>query len=749
MKPFRGIVLCRALGRVGLVLLVLAAFASACGRRDEAPSGKGGGNALNVVILTLDTLRADHVGCYGSPDVETPALDRLAAEGVQFMNAVTAAPLTLPSHSSLFTGTYPPAHGVEDNVGYALPGEEETLAELFRQAGRRTAAFVSAYVLNRCFGISQGFDLFDDDIPMKTSKGPLSPDAIQRKGEETMGRAVRWIEKNRAAPFFLWVHLFDPHSPYTPPEPFASRYPYNPYDGEVAYTDSLVGRLLDVLERTGLAGRTVVMVVGDHGEGLGEHKESYHGLFLYDSTLRVPFIVRVPGCTHRRVEGPVRLIDAAPTLLDLAGLAVPEHMEGRSLAPLMRGQSEGRAPPAYSETLFPRLHYGWSDLACVRTDRFKYIAAPKPELYDLKEDPREQRNLAAERPDMVKKMALLLNRIRAGSRGRAREGDRTVQVDARGAEALRLLGYTGTVSPAGKTGSRGNLPDPKDKAALLLESARAERLLSGGDYEGAARAIRSVLAEAPDMVDARITLGVALLEGGRLQEAVKELRECARQAPQLFIVWANLGMALHRLGKEGESFRAFKHALELNPSNLVAMGQMIDACFRTGRFRKGVELCREYLERMPEAKNVKTTLAWGLVNFQKYDEAHAVLKELLAADSRAPKVHYLLGKVLEARKDLSAAAEAYEKEIELYGGNEDVWCSLAGVYRKLGRDGEELKILEEGARRFPRDGNVQYMLAEAYARRGMRDDALRAARRASALNPNSLKVKALLRSLGL
>ncbi|HSC28373.1 MAG TPA: sulfatase [Vicinamibacterales bacterium] len=403
------------------------------------------------MIVSLDTTRADRLPAYGYMDVSMPHLDRLAREGVVFDQATSVAPLTLPAHASLFTGLYPPGHGVRDNADPALAEEHATLAETLRERGFRTAAFVGSVVVNPERGLAQGFDEYRGVATDK--QAGHGPERMQRRADAVVTDALEWLGHQPASPFFLWVHLYDPHRPYDPPEPYRSSVA-DPYVGEIAFADSQIGRLLDALERRRLYDRTVVVVVGDHGESLGDHGERDHGIFVYESVMRVPFIVRAPGLAPRRVGAVVRLVDVMPTVLDLVGLQAPD-LDGVSLVDLMKGSRRSDLE-AYSESLYPR-RFGWSPLLALRDGRFKLISAPRPELYDLERDPFEERNIYGERRELAEAMTTRLADIaRERSTG---TGTPAVPPDVQA--RLAALGYVGSVpTPAMLTGEQ--LPDPKD-----------------------------------------------------------------------------------------------------------------------------------------------------------------------------------------------------------------------------------------------------------------------------------------------
>jgi choline-sulfatase len=405
-----------------------------------------------VLLVTLDTVRADRLSPYGFVDVAVPHLDRLGREGVVFDQATSVAPLTLPAHASLLTGLLPPAHGVRDNAGAPLAPDALTLAEILGAAGFRTAAFVGSDVLHPDRGLNQGFDRYGG-----VARNSKRPTKGQRPADEVVSEAIQWMNEVGDVPFFLWTHLYDPHRPYDPPEPFASRYGSDLYVGEIAYADSQIGRLFDALDRRQLSEKTLVIVAGDHGESLGEHGERDHGVFIYESVLRIPLIIRAPGVTPRRVSPVVRLIDVMPTVLDALGQPAPA-IDGISLLELMRG-GRGPALEAYSESEYPR-RLGWSPLRALRDGRFKLIDAPRPELFDLEHDPFEMRNVYHERRQTADAMMQRLKTVGRARRPTKDPSGADAPVPPHLRERLAALGYVSTAArpePAG-----GTLPDPKD-----------------------------------------------------------------------------------------------------------------------------------------------------------------------------------------------------------------------------------------------------------------------------------------------
>lgn len=448
--------LTRSVG-AGIVILLIASTAAVAGvwwrgvhRRPEPP--------LGIVIITLDTTRADRLPVYGFAEAAMPHLERLAREGVVFDRATSVAPLTLPAHCSLFTGLFPPAHGVRDNGDPPLSPDHTTLAEMLRAQGFRTGAFVGSAVLDADRGLAQGFDQYAGVADI----GAPRTAAARRRGDEVVTDAVRWIDGIEASRFFLWAHLYDPHRPYNPPEPFRSRYS-DPYIGEIAFADSQIGRLLDALDRRSLLDRTIVVVAADHGESLDDHGERDHGVFVYQSTLHVPLIIRAPHVPPRRIADVVRLVDVMPTVLDLLGLnSAP--VDGVSLAAMMHGDARDVELDAYSESLYPQ-RFGWSPLRALRAGRYKLIDAPRPELYDLDRDPFEQRNIYDERRTVAVALAQRLgtfDRALAPASRSASESPTSDELRQR----LAALGYIAS-DPPSRSSQDSNLPDPKDCIAVL------------------------------------------------------------------------------------------------------------------------------------------------------------------------------------------------------------------------------------------------------------------------------------------
>jgi choline-sulfatase len=476
-----------------------------------------------IVVLSIDTLRADHLPAYGYKKVKTPAIDALAADGVVFERAYSHAPQTLPAHASLLSGRLPFETGVRDNVGFAVKNSERMLPQMLRDRGFTTGGVVSAYVLRKDTGISRGFDFFDDQMP--PSSPELSIGQVQRDGAQSVGIAERWLDSIGTSRAFLFLHLYEPHKPYAPPERFAQ---YAPYDGEIAYTDELVGRLVRYLKSHQLYDRSTIILLSDHGEGLGDHGEQEHGLFVYNEAIHVPLIIKQESNVGagRRVADLVQHIDLVPTILDLVKAPGASGFRGRSLKPLLEGTGRLPETSVYSEALYARYHFGWSELTALTDDRYRYIKAPREELYDLQRDADERSNVADERPQARQALRGALDLL---------AGSATIQAPAEvtpeARERLQALGYVGARS-AVPPGPADALPDPKDKHEIL------ERYRAAVEYAG----------------------------GRRWQQAITLLQQILRDDPEMADVWNQLAVFATRTDRHELAVDAYKHYIALKPS---------------------------------------------------------------------------------------------------------------------------------------------------------------------------------------
>jgi arylsulfatase A-like enzyme/Flp pilus assembly protein TadD len=625
--------------------------------------------ARHLVIVTIDTLRADHVGAYGYARGATPHLDGLARDGAMALSASAHVPLTRPSHVTLLTGRLPSQTGIRDNFAPAIVPETPLLAEVLKKAGFATGAFVSSIVLDSSAGFDRGFDVYADDFE-SASEEVRFLNTVQKRGDVTTAEALRWLEKSAAGGqrLFLWLHLYDPHDPYEPPEPFASRFADRPYDGEIAYADELVGRLDGALERLGLRDGTALVVTSDHGEGLGEHGETLHGFFAYQTTLAVPFLVRGPGVRPgTRLAHTVRLVDVFPTALDLLGVPAPDGARpGRSLAAALAGGPEAGEPVVYAESLVPLLHFGWSDLRVLREGRFKYIQAPRAELYDLKTDPGETTNLAAKEPARAEALRKALGVILDAERAQARSAGPAPAIAPELLEKLGALGYVGGAAPA-DTPTPG--ADPKDRiedfrvANDLIREGLS--LLHERDYAASAARFRAVLARGISSFEVHFYLARALSGLGRHAEAARHFEEATKRSPSNAPAWMSLARSLLAAGRRAEARKAFEAALPIAPTSGPLRAELGDLLREQGDVAGAIRLQTEATTLSPGVAAYWNSLGMTLGGNARPADAERAFREAVKLDARNHRYAYNLGLVL---RDQGRAAEArpwFEKALSL------------------------------------------------------------------------------------
>jgi len=678
-------------------------------------AGKGTANP-NVILVTLDTTRADHLGCYGSPSVRTPVLDGLARRGVLFEQAATASPLTLPAHSTILTGMYPTYHGVRVNGNTALNDDQTTLAELFAARGYDTGAFIAAFVVDGRWGLKQGFTTYDDKLDMTRSKH-IDLGAIQRPANQVMDSALGWLDGRKDRPFFAWIHLYDPHLPYEPPEPYRSEYgvrgPAGLYAGEIAFMDEQIGRLTAWLERTGLDRSTVLVLVGDHGEGLGEHNEGSHGFYIYDYAMHVPLIVVAPldGLAGKRVPVQVRTADLFPTVLDLAGLALGGEVQGRSLVPSMFRPGAGREVPAYAESMAPNIQFGWSPLQVLRTARYKFIDAPRAELFDIGADPGETANLIAGKPDIARKMKAELDDL-IEETGRGAPAPQAANLDKETMDRLTALGYVGAPVAARKaSGGAGPLADPKDRFMIFQKVTAAGELVTADKYAEAVPLLESALAEEPGIPQAMLVLATCYKELGRGAEAKSMLDLVLKDDPenvQALISLANILLDEH---KDDDVIALCKQALSVDERNTQAL-QIVGEIYM-GRLDFGQAL--PYLEQAVDvqSKNDRSrfNLAACLIGLKQFDRAEPILRDVLEASPKWPLARFNLGLLYEEQGKLEEARAAYANEVETYPSEFKARFNLGKILFKLGDRAGSLAEMREIVRITPKLAEGHMFLA--------------------------------------
>ena len=673
---------------------------------------------FNVLLITLDTTRADHLPIYGYTGVKTPNLDSLASESYVFEDAVSHVPLTLPAHTSILTGMLPVAHGIRDNAGFFVDQELVTLPEVLKAKGYSTSAFVSAFVLDSRWQLNQGFDLYHDYFSLEEFN-QLTPQEAQRSAEETASEAAQWLQNLKDGPFFSWVHFYDPHDPYDPPEPFKTEYSSRLYDGEIAYMDGSIGRLLGAISSSGLEKNTIVIVTADHGEGLGDHQEETHAIFVYDTTQRVPLLIRVPGAAGKRVSGLARHIDLAPTILDLLGIEINHQMQGSSLVPFMNGTVDsGRT--AYMESMYAELHFGWSPVRSLVTSRFKYIDSPRPELYDRIQDRAETRNLIILESNHAKILKEKLDEIVA----RHQNASEPQQMDPETEAGLRALGYIGTVT----TSQSGRNIDPKDRIHLARNLQVATAHLQKQQYDRAIHLLLAVIEEDPAITDAHFLAAVSYIGLEKYDHAIQELIESLADRPKHLMSLYNLGYAHERKGEDKEALKYFLAVLDQEPLHLYANLKIGHLYRRAGESLKArpyfLNVVNGYQRFLKNTKNVtaKSSLharvgeayfgAGNLVEAEKH------FRSAIDLTPKNPDLHYNLGSIYEVEGNIAAATQAYLREIELNSENYKAFNNLGLIYQRAGRLHDAAACFERIVDLLPNESRGYLMLASVYREMG-------------------------------
>jgi arylsulfatase A-like enzyme/tetratricopeptide (TPR) repeat protein len=671
----------------------------------------------NILFITMDTTRADRIPVYGYRRIKTPFLDSIAENGIMFKQCITPSALTLPSHSSMMTGLYPTYHGVRVNGNNALSGVHHTLAELFAQQGYKCGAFVAAFVLDGRWGLKQGFHHYDDQFDLKKYK-KLDLGHVQRPANEVVDAALNWLDTKKEDHFFTWIHLYDPHTPYEPPEPYRSLYQNGElsglYDGEIAFTDSQIGRCLQWLEQNNLDKNTIVIVMGDHGEALGEHGELTHGYFLYEYAVHVPFLLRTPfrHLKNMRVRPQVRTIDIYPTLLEMAGIPVPQENQGRSLLPLILGDENNgnnKENYAYSESMTPSIQYGWSPLYSIRDSRYKYVDAPRPEFYDLVNDPKELNNLVRQYPGRVKRYKSALTRIMDETGTGAPEPE-TANLDQETLRRLATLGYVGT-SIKRKSKKGMPLADPKDKLEVFKDISLAAEYLAREKQDEAVQLLEKVLQKDPHIPQAKILLATAYLETGKPAKAKVPLDEILKEDPDNLQALISMANILFDEGKEEDVITLCKKAIIVDDRNTQAYTLMGEVYMGREDHEQALPHIRKAVEIQPKLTRTRLNLAACYIGTKQYAEAETILTKVLKETPKFPLAHFHLGLLNEEQGKLEEAHRFYSKEVELYEQCVPARFNLGRLQFRSGDREGYIKQMEEVVRLAPKKAEGYLFLA--------------------------------------
>jgi choline-sulfatase len=652
-----------------------------------SPAQRGTERRPNILLITLDTTRADRMGFLGSTRGLTPSLDALARESIVFTRAYAQAPITTVSHATILTGTFPPFHRVND-FGAPLPASVPYLSDLLHQHGYRTAAFVGSLILDprngTAPGFDRGFDVYDAGYRLRRP-GEDRYHTLERRGDEVLARALTWLASERAGPFFLWVHFYDPHDPYDPPADLKLRFASAPYDGEIASIDRLAGKLLDTLRAASVLDQSVIVVCADHGEALGDHGEDTHGLFLYDATLHVPLVVRLPGRrgAGARVDSRVRLADVAPTILEAIGVPPPAAVQGESLLSLVRltpdttreevrlkpdttshvvsgfsrANERDKDRPAYSETEYPRRGFGWSPLASWRADRFLFIRAPRRELYDQVTDGPSARNLADARARVADAMDREMEQFILRSGGTSAAGGKAA-VDPDLAEKLASLGY---VSGSGSAAPAPTGVDPKDKVAIANALHDAVAAVEDASYERAIPLLEKVTASEPNIPIAQLNLGVARARQRQYAKALAPLRKAIALQPDTMVAHYELGLALYETGDLKAAAGEFE---------IVAA-------------------------KMPKWADARYSLGSVYARIDRVPQAIAELRAAIELEPRHYRANLLLGRILTLSGDAPAGVAPLQTAVEVQPASAEAHEFLADAYDKTG---DRAKAVQERQR---------------------------------------------------
>jgi len=618
----------------------------------------------NVVFITIDTLRPDHLGCYGDKQIGTPNIDTLAADGTRFERAYTAVPVTLPSHTVIFTGTYPTLSGVHDFAANKLSPTQATLASVLKDNGYTTGAVIGSAVLDSRFGLNHGFDFYYDHFDFNRLQ-ESNLDEMERPGNIVADVTLDWLSKNYQKKFFLWMHLYDPHYPYRPPAPYSEEYRDRPYDGEIAFADAQVGRLIEFLKNKGLYRNTLIVLSGDHGESLGEHGEKTHGFFIYNATLHVPLIIHLPGDMHARtVQNLVNLADIMPTVLAALNIQLPAHVQGQSLLPIISPKKEDNARSLYAETFLPRLHFNWSELRGVETENYHFIDAPKPELYDLRKDPGETHNLFAEKKAVTEEMrvrlAKLIQQYTAGQELAEKTG-----LDPALMERLKSLGYAGFSGGSNSGANIHALPDPKDRIQTyeLFSDAMADS--QHGQYAQSIEKLNTALKTDPDSVPGHYLQGLNYYRTHEFPKSVAELERVLQLSPDYALAAFQLGLAYGRNGDFDKSISMLQRALELDPTNFDAAYNAGVAYLQKKMVPEAAAAFRKSLEIAPDYALAHRSLGEVLLYQGQTENA---LVELHRAAELAPddqRTHLALAQALKAEGLDEQAQQEIQKAQQL------------------------------------------------------------------------------------
>ncbi len=665
---------------------------------------------LNIILITIDTLRASHVSIYGRGKANTPNLDELAKEGAYFKKCITQTPLTLPSHTTILSGTYPLYHKVRDNGGFIVPEKLTLISEILKKNGFSTAAFIAAYVLHSKWGLNQGFDYYEDSFDMTKYKS-VSLSKIQKRADEVLKEAEAWISKKKNNKFFAWIHLYDPHTPYDPPPPYKEKFFDQPYRGEVEYTDYQLGLFFDYLKREGLYNKSLIIVVADHGESLGQHGEKTHGFFLYDPTVWVPFIIRAPfKFKKHRIDQVVELVDVTPTILDALGIKKDREIQGKSVLGLLFGKSSSFPELAYTETFYPRFHYGWSELKAIYYKNYKYILAPKDELYDLSKDERERKNISLYKTRIRKKLRKMIEKF---IKEKSKNSLNVLENKSLNREEMRKLAALGYISTFVDTSQKNNLPDPKDKIKIYNSLLKSKRLMKEKKYKEAIDTVKNILKTDPEIVDAYMLLGNLYYREREFEKAMESFYEVLKRKPDYNFATINIINCLVGLEKFDEAEKTAADFIKRFPTDYALYMELGKIKLIKGDYDNALKMYQKALSLDPKNSEAMNKVAEILIVKKEFNKARKFLLKASKISPEGKEIYYNLAQIAEKEGNIEKAIEYYKKEIKNNPENFKAYYNLAENLREIGENNEAVKYYSKTIEVNP-DFNIPYFMIAKY-----------------------------------
>ena len=697
--------------RLSAALICAFCLFAACRQSTERNAGGGPLPAgTNVLFITLDTTRADRLGCYGYKKAGTPTLDALAVRAMVFDDAQAPVPLTLPSHATMMTGRYPREHGLRVNARDRLDDARPTLAGIFRERGYRTAAFVASFVLNRRFGLDRGFETYDDE--MGTAEPGEDALELERPANDVTERALKWLQTASNKPFFCWVHYYDPHHPYAPPAKFKERHP-DPYDGEIAFVDSELKKIIDWLESKGLTDRTLVIVAGDHGESFGEHGEYGHTTFVYETNLHVPLMVMHPAAIPAgiRVKQPVSLVDLFPTVLDLFGWPKPQSLLGQSLAPAFKGDSPDPRT-CYAESEYALSVHNWAPQRALISNEWKFVSSTKPELFDRRGDRSERRNLASDKPEVVARM-------RKGAeefyRAMVPAPAAAVALSESARRGLEALGYVSGGGTQGDEFLTPNLPDPKDLIDIMMDLKQVRRLLDADRFAEAVPLLEAAVKRSPRSSDILQRLGRCYMKTQRIEEAILTLQTALEIDPEYRPTLRTLADAFMHARRLDDAIKHYKIVLDLMPDDSQTQFNLGTAYLQGEQIDEALKHLREAVKIKPDYGEALINLGNALLRKGDVDEARKILTQASTSQKLAGEAYFALAQLAMKQNRPDDVVQNLEKAIQLKPGYERAISDLSRLYLINGRTAEAARVLRSGLQSNPGHAAFSLTLAEILA----------------------------------